>query len=246
MTVLALHGFMGRGADWDAVAADLGSATTVLAPDLAGHGAHAPPEASGATASGATLDAEADRLAAMIDESVVLAGYSMGGRLALHLALKHPDLVRALVLVSASPGLRSPEARADRRALDAERAREITGDYAAFLDRWYRMPLWGEMDEALRQRLVLDRLNHNRPLALARSLEGMGTGQMAPLWDSLSRIRVPCWAVAGAHDATYVALADAMAREGPFRVRLVPGAGHALLAQAPHAVADALRRALFS
>lgn len=240
---------MGRGADWDAVAADLGSAAHVLAPDLAWHGAFSP-EASGAEppgpASGDAFDREADRLAAMLTEPAVLAGYSMGGRLALHLAQRHPDAVRALVLVSASPGLRSPQARAARRATDAERSREIVADYPAFLNRWYRMPLWGELNEDLRQRLVLDRLNHNRPPHLAQSLERMGTGAMAPLWDSLSRIRVPAWAVAGADDAKYVALADEMAQAGPFRVRLVPGAGHALLAQAPHAVADVLRDALFS
>ncbi|OZC01674.1 alpha/beta fold hydrolase [Rubricoccus marinus] len=237
-TVLALHGFMGRGADWDPIAADLGPAAHILAPDLAGHGTQE-------AASGATLDREADRLAAMLDAPAILAGYSMGGRLALHLALKHPDLVRALVLVSASPGLRSPEAREARRDVDAERAAEIARDYPAFLNRWYRLPLWGELGEDLRQRLVLDRLGHNAPLALARSLRHMGTGEMAPLWDGLSRIRVPAWAVAGADDAKYVALADEMAREGPFRVRLVPGAGHALLAQAPHAIADVLRDALF-
>ena len=235
---------MGRGADWDAVAADLGPAARLLAPDLAHHGAAADagpaPEASGVT-----LEAEGDRLAAALSEPVVLAGYSMGGRLALTLALRHPEAVRALVLVSAQPGLRSPEARAARRALDRERAREIVADYAAFLDRWYRAPLWGGLPEPLRQRLVADRLAHNRPLALARSLEGMGTGRMEPLWDGLSRIRVPCWAVAGGDDAKYVALAGEMAREGPFRVHVVPGAGHALLAEAPGAVADVLRRALF-
>lgn len=236
-TVLALHGFMGRFADWDAVAADLGSAARVLAPDLAGHG-----EARDLPA---TFDAEADRLAGRIGEPVVVAGYSMGGRLAQHLAARHPGAVRGLVLVSTSPGLRTEAERAARRAVDAERARAIAEDFPAFLERWYRLPLWGDLAESHRQRLVEDRLAHNDPAALGRSLAGMGTGAMAPLWSDLSRIRVPAVAVAGLRDPKYVALADEMARAGPLRVTLVPEAGHALLSEAPHAVADAIRTVLF-
>ena len=233
---------MGRSADWDAVSADLGGAAHLLAPDLAGHGTarHLP----------AHPDREADRLADLARESFggegfVLAGYSMGGRLALHLLHRHPERIRGLVLVSAAPGLRQPEERAARRETDRQRAHAIAEDYAAFLDRWYRMGLWGSLDEALRQHLTLDRFTHNDPKALGRALAGMGPGAMAPLWDSLSRIRVPSVAVAGAQDAKYAHLADEMAREGPFRVTLVPDAGHALLAEAPHAVADALRAVLF-
>src|SRR4051812_450816 len=48
----------------------------------------------------------------------VYVGYSMGGRLCLRLALDRPDLVKALVLVSTSPGLGDPKARAERVAAD--------------------------------------------------------------------------------------------------------------------------------
>ncbi|MEM6325903.1 MAG: alpha/beta fold hydrolase [Bacteroidota bacterium] len=235
-SVLALHGFMGRGADWTPVATRLGEAADVLAPDLAGHGS--------ARDLPADPDTEADRLAALLDRPAVVAGYSMGGRLALHLAARHPEAVSGLVLVSAAPGLRDADVRVDRRATDTARAREIADDYAAFLDRWYRMPLWGGLDEPMRQHLVRDRLGHNDPAALGRALRGLGPGGMAPLWDSLSRIRVPAVAVAGTRDTAYVTLAHEMARCGPVRAVLVPDAGHALLAEAPHAVADAIRRVL--
>ena len=45
-------------------------------------------------------------------------GYSMGGRYALHVALRHPELVRRLVLVSATGGIDDPAERAARREGD--------------------------------------------------------------------------------------------------------------------------------
>ena len=49
-------------------------------------------------------------------ERFALAGYSMGGRIALHAALALGDRVDRLVLVGASPGIADPAERAARRA----------------------------------------------------------------------------------------------------------------------------------
>lgn len=236
LPVLALHGFLGRGSDWDAVAAELGS--RLVAPDLPGHGA-----AVGLPEAAYTMDGAARHALAALDaERAVVAGYSMGGRLALHLAVRHPERVAALVLLSASPGLRTEAERAARRGLDAERAAALAADLPGFLRRWAELPIWGGLSERDRAAFVRRR-RANDPVELGRSLRGMGTGAMAPLWAGLSRIRVPVWAVAGGEDARYVALADAMARAAPVRVHLIPGAGHALLDQAPAAVARVLARA---
>lgn len=247
MTLLLLHGFMGTGADWDAVRARLAETLgadepRVLVPDLPGHGV-----AVGLAPGATTMDGAADRLAALLgtDERAVVAGYSMGGRLALHLALRHPDRVAALVLVSASPGLRTDTERAARRRLDAERAAAIASDFPGFLDRWYRAPLWGDLDSDLRQRLVERRLP-NVPDELAKSLEGMGTGTQPSHWNSLGTLSCPTWTLAGARDAKYVRIAREMARSGPVEPIIVPDAGHALLDEVPEAVAAVIGRALGS
>ena len=243
MTVLALHGFMGTGADWDAVAARLADATDVLAPDLPGHG-----EAVGLVDADYTCDGAAHRLLDALDargvERVVVAGYSMGGRLALHLAARHSGRVAALVLVSASPGLAAEPERAARRRLDADRASQIAADLPGFLDRWYRAEIWGGLDGALRQRLAARRLA-NRPAELARSLRGMGTGAQPSHWGALPNLP-PTLALAGARDAKFVQIAERMAEAAPVEAVVVPGAGHALLDEAPGAVAEAVRRALGS
>lgn len=241
MTVLALHGFMGTGADWDPVAARGVGSVDVLAPDLPGHGA-----AVGLPDAAYTMDGAADRLVAVLDargvDRVVVAGYSMGGRLALHLALRHPGRVAALVLVSASPGLATAEDRAARRALDADRARQIATDFPAFLDRWYRADIWGGLAADVRQRLVQRRLA-NSPDELGRSLAGMGTGAQPGHWDRLPELPGPAWALAGERDRKYVGVARAMDRRGAVRSVVVPHAGHALLTEAPDAVSDAIQRA---
>ena len=234
--VLLLHGFLGRGADWDAVRAGLPPGRSVLAPDLPGHGANLD--------STATMDAAAAALAEEIGEvgdgePADVVGYSMGGRLALHLAVRHPEVVRRLALVSASPGLRTETERADRRGLDEQRAQDIEADLPAFLDRWYRLPLFG-LPNALRQRLTADRLAHAVAAGLAASLRGMGTGRQPSHWDALAGISVPTLAVAGDRDAKFVALAREMAAAPGVRAETVPGAAHLLPLERPAALASLL------
>ena len=232
--VLLLHGFMGRGADWDAVRPALAS-RDVRSPDLPGHGA-----AIGLDAGAYTCDGAADRLLAGVGGAVDVVGYSMGARLALHLAVRHPARVRRLVLVSGSPGLRTEGERAARRRLDAERAEAIARDLPGFLHDWYRMPLFQSLRPALRDRLEADRAAHNDPAELDRSLAGMGTGAQPPHWDALAGISARATAVAGALDPKFVALAREMAAAGPVEPIVLGGAGHMLAAERPDALAALL------
>lgn len=236
--VLLLHGFLGRGADWDAVRSGLPADWDVHAPDLPGHGT--------AVDAAATMDAAADLVLARLGESaggaqpVDLVGYSMGGRLALHIAATQPEAVRRVVIVSGSPGLRTETERAARRAVDAQRAAAIRADFPAFVEAWYRMPLWHSLPDATRQSLSADRTQHNDPAGLAASLNGMGTGAQPSHWEALAGISAPVWAVAGALDPKFVGLAHQMAESGPFEAITIPDAGHFLPAEAPDALAALL------
>lgn len=236
--LVLLHGFLGHGADWDAVRNRLPGVPT-HAPDLPGHGS-----AVGLPEAAYTMNGAADRVVAGLDAPAVVCGYSMGGRLALHLALRHPEAVAALVLVSASPGLQTEAERAVRVRIDAARARALVADPDAFLTAWGHLPLFETLGEARRRSILAARLAHVDPAEAVRALLGMGTGAQPSHWDALAGIRAPAWAVAGAHDPKFVALATEMAAAGPLTPVLVADAGHALPAEAPDALARLLLRTL--
>jgi len=225
--LLLLHGFTQTGASWDGVRRALGGRYRALAPDL-GAG---------------PWEAELDRLEALAPGEHVLAGYSMGGRLALALALRRPERVRALVLVSASPGLADAGERAARRAADAALADRIEAiGVEAFAREWAAQPLFAGQPAAVAALAHEDRLRRSAAEHAAQ-LRGLGTGEMPALWDRLAELAMPVTLVVGERDPKFRAIAARMAERLPDAALLeVPGAGHAVALEAPEAVAAAIGR----
>ncbi len=234
--LLALHGFAGTGRIWDPVADALGAGWEVAAPDLPGHGGAAGEAVSLQSCVRVALDAAAPRF--------VLAGYSMGGRIALHVALAAPERVAALVLVSTSAGIDDPGERARRRAADEALAASTEGaSIDAFAERWMELELFAGEPPAARERWRADILR-NDPAGLAASLRAVGTGALEPLWGRLGEIDVPASVVVGERDARYRALGERLVSALPFaRAVVVPAAGHGLPREAPRPVAEAIAAA---
>ena len=236
--LLLLHGFAGTGRTWDGVIEHVDEGAYVpLAPDLRGHGeaAHERP-VDGA-------HAVADVLAAAPQEPFVLAGYSLGGRVALRAALAAPERVSRLVLVATTAGIEDPAERAARLAADtalAERLRTAPGD--AWVRVWTGQPIFaGTPPEAAR--VWEEDLRRNDPAGLAEALVGLSGGAMAPVWDRLGELTMPVTIVVGERDAKFRALGDrlATALPGARAPVVVPGAGHGLPREAPAALAAALQ-----
>jgi 2-succinyl-6-hydroxy-2,4-cyclohexadiene-1-carboxylate synthase len=233
--ILFLHGFMGSSADWREVMTALEDRAFCIAVDLPGHGAslELTPEAY-------TIEGAARAVIGTLEDlevvRPVMVGYSMGGRLALYLALRYPERWAGLFLESASPGLESAEERTARRATDEERAKRLeSGDFEEFLEDWYSQPLFASMarNENLLQRTVETR-RRNDPGELARSLRGMGTGSQPSLWGELERLDVPTLAVAGGLDGKYAGISSRMASLSPcIESVVVPDAGHTVHTEAP-------------
>lgn len=233
--VVFLHGFMGSGADWADVVSALEERYCCVAPDLPGHGTSLglPPEAY--TIEGTALMSR-ELLDGLGIPRATLAGYSMGGRLALYLALRHPERFSGLFLESASPGIEDASERETRRRADAEKAKRLeSGDFGGFLADWYRQPLFASLArrEGILERTVEARMR-NDPAELARSLRSMGTGDQPSLWNELGALRVPTLVVAGELDEKYARISARMASLGPrIEAATVPGVGHNVRLEAP-------------
>ena len=200
--------------------------------DAPGHGRQ--------TAVDASLWQAADLIAAEGGRADYL-GYSMGGRIALHVALAHPGLVRRLVLVSTTPGIEDLQTRAERRRADDAQADELErdGDVAAFLDRWLAGPLFASLP---RDQAGLDARLTNTAAGLASSLRRAGTGTQDNLWPRLAELAVPVLVVAGSDDPKYAAIAERMtAAIADARLALIPAAGHAAHLEQPEAFVEVVR-----
>lgn len=138
----------------------------------------------------------------------ILIGYSMGARMALHVALQHPNMVSQLVLISGTPGLKTESERMARIQSDNELADHIEKtDTQAFIDEWLALPIFSGLSKKTNQRS--DRLQ-NSPKGLADSLRFAGTGTQEPLWSNLQQLSMPVHLIVGEHDLKFTAIAAEM------------------------------------
>jgi len=242
-TVTLLHGFMQDRRSWLEVIDVLPAGFHWLLVDLPGHG--------GSAREPSTMAAATAALGALWDELGIsrthLAGYSLGGRLALYTALRHPERLASLFTLGAHAGF-AGAARELRLRQDLELADRVESEGMEWFARfWAAQPLF----EGLRRRGpdVLDRLDRMRreqdPLGIAAALRGLGGAAVEPFWDDLAQITCPATFASGAEDARYVEHAERLRQRVPgSRVAIVPSAGHAAHLEQPEAFAAVFERHL--
>jgi 2-succinyl-6-hydroxy-2,4-cyclohexadiene-1-carboxylate synthase len=233
--LVLLHGFGSTGRLWDGVIGRLPPERySALALDLPGHGSR------GHAAPPITFAGCVEEVLARSPERFTLAGYSMGGRVALHVALAAPARVSRLVLVASTAGIDDPVERAARREADRLLAQKIErGSIEDFAALWRGQEMFADdpddLDAAARREI-----SRNSPSGVAAALRGIGTGEMQPLWDRLGALAMPATVMVGERDLRFRSLATRMARLLPDAELIVAPGGHVLPLESPEAVATAL------
>lgn len=240
--VTLLHGFTQSGRSWREVITKMPEGWRWIVPDLRGHG-----ETQIWKGSACTMDACTEDMVKLWDalevEKSHLVGYSMGGRLALHIAARRPERVLSVLTIGAHAGLEE-DARQGRREGDEALAGRIEREgIEAFVNYWGSLPLFAGIERRGPNYVAEVRAERmrNHVAGLACSLRGMGAGTMQPLWDELAQVTFPCTFMAGQLDHGYVASARRLAATVPNgRFEIVPRAGHAVHQERPDAFVRAL------
>jgi 2-succinyl-6-hydroxy-2,4-cyclohexadiene-1-carboxylate synthase len=243
--LVLLHGFTQGPGSWDALVAALDPSCRIVRVTLPGHGP------AGCRAAGVRLpfEAAAAAVAASVEaaagpEPATWFGYSLGGRLALRVALDRPDLVEALVLLGATAGIEERDARAARTEIDERLASGLERQgVERFVDGWLAQELFARLP---RSAAAVEERRQGTVEGLAAALRLLGAGAQEPVWDRLGELGVPVLLMAGEHDSKFSALGYRLAAgigEGA-GLSFVPGAGHAAHLERPQSVATIVNRFL--
>ncbi|MBU0508209.1 2-succinyl-6-hydroxy-2,4-cyclohexadiene-1-carboxylate synthase [bacterium] len=240
--VLAMvHGFAGSLRTWDALLPELETKYRVLLVDLPGHGDTPFPEKAD-FALRDLWEALGKLLLELSPDPPLLCGYSMGGRIALHVGIHAPNFLHRLILIGASPGIESETERTARQLSDHKLAEDILLKGTEwFADYWATLPLFESQ-----KRLPTDvqaRLRDARircdARGLAYALERFGTGRQEFLAGDLHKLTCPLLLLAGALDEKFCAsnrlIAAHCGSTSVHRLEILD-AGHAVHIEKPSAV----------
>ena len=175
------------------------------------------------------------------DPHRLLIGYSLGGRLALHLIADRPDLWPRALLLSTHPGLTSNVNRTARLVHDAAwKTRCLTTPLPALLDAWHAQPVLSSNIPS----------TPPDPLApwlpeIADAFTGWSLGLQADHLPLLAPLPTTGLWLTGANDLKFNALAEQATRTLPhFTHQTIPHSGHRLLTDQPLAVSSAILQLL--
>jgi pimeloyl-[acyl-carrier protein] methyl ester esterase len=242
LPLVCLHGWGMNLRVFDLLRGELAAERETLAVDLAGHGA------SAWAAGHAQFDTQVEDVLAVLPPCCVLLGWSLGGKLALELAARHPARIAALVLISATPkfaqsqdwlhGLDPGSMRAFRSVLEQ--------DWQQTLNDFVWLQLRGSRNAEAAQRVLESALAQQgapHPEALRNGLDLLGT---LDLRSRVGAVTQPTLLISGQHDrVTPTGAARWLAAALPqAQLHEVPRAGHAPFVSHHLEVAAALREFL--
>lgn len=233
--LMFLHGFLGSSADWSTIIQELKNDYFILVPDLPGHGKTKVHHQKSDYKMSSVAKNLNQYLKQCNIQAVQLIGYSMGGRLALYLTVHYPDLIKKLIIVSASAGLKTAEELLLRQKWEKEWIQYLTHySMSEFVSKWYQQPIFHSLHSSKNIQQIIQRRMKNENHELISSLQHMGTGQQESLWPYLNSIKIPVHMIVGDLDSKYVDLSQHMGNCIPNSYNhIVRNCGHNVYAEKP-------------
>lgn len=243
--LLLIHGWGMHGGVWDEVAQKLAADFRVHSIDLPGYGKSAridlPPQERGLD----SLDEIVELLATQFSEPLTVCGWSLGGQIALHWAVREPDKVRRLILVASTPCFAQ---RADWTCgMESDVLKQFAGDleqnHAATLRRFIALQLRGSENERELLTRLRERLFSRGEPDMAALRAGLDILRDVDLRGDLQHIKQPAMIMAGERDKlTPPEASHYMARTMPSaRLVEIAGAAHAPFLSHPEIVVEQIK-----
>lgn len=245
-----LHGFMGQASSLQTVLKGLADSFRCLAFDLPGHGASlfsSFPRLAQLTGPEETAALILEDLAKLNIRRFSLFGYSMGGRIAQHVAVASPGSIHKLILESASFGIADLSEREKRRLRDESLLENIATrtEFQVFLENWHRQPLFQTLSKTVHlPGLILEKINHS-VAEYRQALNLLSVGRQAFLAGRLAQANLSIYYFCGEKDKAYRQTALAMQALIPgMTVEVFKNASHNIHLQYPQEIISALRKIL--
>lgn len=251
--LVMLHGGAQNAHTWDTVLLALG--VPAVAVDLPGHG-HSGWRDDGAYTPVNLADDVARAVAVLAPDADAVVGMSLGGMTALQLAVRHPHLVRRLVMVDVTPGVNRQKAKA---VLDFIDGPQTFPSFESLLARTIEHNPT-RTESSLRRGILhnahplpdgswqwnYDRRGHARtsPDAPEAELDSAADPTaLSPAWDDFAAVACPFMLVRGGISPVVDDddVAEARRRQPGIDVRVVDGAGHSVQGDRPLELAALLR-----
>ncbi len=236
LPLLLIHGFTGSNKSFDIVSKYMQQYFKVVRIDLVGHG-----KSMTYNESDYSFENSINSIISIINKlkfrKVNILGYSLGGRIAMHIASNFQKKINNLILCSASYGLENPEEKkkrinSDQKLISLLEEKGIKD----FVNYWESISLWeSENKLPLEKRTKHKKIRlENNPLGLAMNLKNQGQGKQNNLLPELQKIDTKTLILYGSNDEKYKRISKKLSNSiRKSKTIMVPESGHNIILENP-------------
>ena len=230
INIFFLHGFTGSSEDWNFVLPGIDRRFNKFTIDLIGHGKSDSPNDKSLYSWELQVEQINKIISHFTEDKVIVAGYSMGGRLALSYAQTYPERILGLILESTSPGIKEKQKRENRIKEDEKLAEFILShSIEEFINMWVDKDIFTtqlRFSEERRNEIKKAKMQNNR-IGLSNSLKEFSTGKMPYFYEWFKNFNVSTLLLTGQLDTKFTSLNTSIVNKFPAAEhKIIKNAGH--------------------